>query len=80
MSWHPTKREMLIRTRFAETMQIHRFGPGGDRTQLTFFADPVRGASYSPKDGDRFVFSKDTGGNEADQLYRMMLRPAFRRA
>jgi dipeptidyl aminopeptidase/acylaminoacyl peptidase len=71
VSWHPTRREMLIRTRFAETMQIHHVRvPGGARTQLTFFADPVRGAAYSPKQGDRFVFSKDAGGNEAYQLYR----------
>src|SRR5256885_7168899 len=35
LSWHPSKREMLIRTRFAETVQLHqvRF-PGGARTQI----------------------------------------------
>src|SRR5829696_3644399 len=41
-SWHPVKREMLIRTRFADTLQIHRVGfPLGARTQLTFFPEPV---------------------------------------
>src|SRR5260221_1224401 len=25
-SWHPQRREMLIRTRFADTMQLHRVG------------------------------------------------------
>src|SRR5260370_38276631 len=40
--WHPTKREMLIATRFAETPQLHLVKmPGGARQQLTFFADSV---------------------------------------
>ncbi|TAL09127.1 MAG: S9 family peptidase [Nitrospirae bacterium] len=71
LGWHPVRREVLIRTRFAETPQIHRVrAPGGDRTQLTFFADAVRGASYPPKGGDWFVFAKDSAGNEFYQLYR----------
>jgi len=71
LSWHPTMREMLIRTRFAETVQVHQVRlPGGARTQLTFFADPVRGAAYPPKDARWFIFSKDTGGDEFDQFYR----------
>jgi dipeptidyl aminopeptidase/acylaminoacyl peptidase len=71
LSWHPTKREMLIRTRFAETPQIHRVqAPGGARTQLTFFTDATRGAAYPPKGGDWFVFAKDSAGNEFYQLYR----------
>jgi len=71
LSWHPTKREMLIRTRFAETPQIHRVqAPGGARAQLTFFTDATRGAAYPPKGGDWFVFAKDSAGNEFYQLYR----------
>ena len=70
-SWHPTKREMLVVTRFADTYQIHlvKF-PGGARTQLTFFKDGARGATYQPTRGDYFVFSKDSGGNENFQKYR----------
>ena len=69
--WHPTRREMLVTTRFADTNQIHRVRfPGGARTQLTFFPDRVLGASYAPKGGEFFVFGKDTGGNEFTQLYR----------
>lgn len=70
-NWHPTRREMLIGTRFAETNQIHlvRF-PGSARTQLTFFKDSVSGASYQPTRGDYFVFSKAVGGNEKYQKYR----------
>src|SRR6202451_3971291 len=70
-SWHPTKREMLISTRFADTFQIHQVKmPGGARTQLTFYADDVRSAQYPPQGGDFFVFSKDIGGGEFYQLYR----------
>jgi dipeptidyl aminopeptidase/acylaminoacyl peptidase len=70
-NWHPTKREMLINTRFANTNQIHivKF-PGGARTQLTFFTDSTGGASYQPTRGDYFVFSKGAGGNENFQKYR----------
>src|ERR1700683_2343347 len=70
-SWHPTKREMLISTRFADTFQIHQVKlPGGARTQLTFYVDDVRSALYPPKGGDSFVFRKDIGGGEFYQLYR----------
>jgi dipeptidyl aminopeptidase/acylaminoacyl peptidase len=70
-SWHPTRREMLIATRFADTFQIHSVKmPEGARTQLTFYPDDVRGALYPPKGGDSFVFSKDIGGGEFYQLYR----------
>lgn len=70
-SWDPVKREILISTRFADTNQIHLVKmPGGARTQLTFFADRVDGASYPPTKNDSFVFSKDVGGGEFYQLYR----------
>ena len=60
---------MLIRTRFGATNQLHRVGaPGGDRSQLTFYADPVADAHVVPKSG-QFVFSKDTGGDEWFQLF-----------
>ncbi len=70
-SWHPTKPEMLIDTRFANTPQVHRLAmPMGARTQLTFFDEPVNGGSYDPKNGAYFLFGKDVGGNEFAQLYR----------
>jgi dipeptidyl aminopeptidase/acylaminoacyl peptidase len=68
--WHPTKREMLIGTRFADVPQIHMVKmPGGDRTQLTFFPDRTGGGHFGPK-GDYFTFSKDVGGGEWFQIYR----------
>jgi dipeptidyl aminopeptidase/acylaminoacyl peptidase len=69
--WHPTRREMLVSTRFADTRQIHRVrSPGGARFQLTFFSDSVTGGSYQPTSGDCFVFSKDKSGDENYQNYR----------
>jgi dipeptidyl aminopeptidase/acylaminoacyl peptidase len=71
LSWHPTRREMLISTRFGDTPQVHlvKF-PGGARRQLTFFPDRVGDATFHPKGGDYFVFSKDVGGGEWFQKYR----------
>jgi dipeptidyl aminopeptidase/acylaminoacyl peptidase len=69
--WHPTRREMLISTRFGNTPQIHHVKmPGGARTQVTFFDEPIAAATYEPKEGRYFVFGKDVGGNEFVQLYR----------
>jgi dipeptidyl aminopeptidase/acylaminoacyl peptidase len=70
-SWHPTRREMLIETRFGDTAQVHQVKfPGGARTQLTFFPDRIAGVQYQPGNGDSFLFSKDVGGGEFFQLYR----------
>jgi len=70
-NWHPSRREMLISTRFADTSQIHLVkSPGGARIQLTFFKDSAGSASYQPTRGDYFVFSKGSGGNESYQKYR----------
>src|SRR3989441_11889072 len=69
--WHPTRREMIIGTRFGDAPQLHGVKlPGGARTQLTFFPDPVSGASYQPTDGRYLVFTKDVGGGEFFQKYR----------
>ena len=70
-SWHPSKHEMLIGTRFADTLQVHlvKF-PGGARTQLTFFRDAARGASFQPANGESFIYTTDRGGDEFYQIYR----------
>jgi len=69
--WHPTRREMLIRTRFAETPQVHLVKmPGGERQQLTFYPDSIASAEFHPNGADYFVFSKDIGGGEWYQIYR----------
>ena len=69
--WHPLRREMLIATRFADTAQLHVVKmPGGERQQLTFFADAVGNGRFHPNGGDYIVFAKDVGGGEWYQLYR----------
>jgi dipeptidyl aminopeptidase/acylaminoacyl peptidase len=70
-SWHPERREMLISTRFADVPEIHLVKmPGGDRSQLTFYPDPVGVAHFNPANGASFVFMKDVGGGEFYQFYR----------
>lgn len=61
---------ILISTRFGEVSQIHKVEtPLGARQQLTFFDEPVGGASVSP-DGQSFLFAKDKGGDEFYQGFR----------
>jgi dipeptidyl aminopeptidase/acylaminoacyl peptidase len=71
VDWNPAKREMLVSTRFADTLQLHLVEqPGGARQQLTFFSDAVTVGRFHPKGGDYIVFMKDIGGGEWFQLYR----------
>ncbi len=71
LDWHPGKAEMLILTRFGDTNQVHLVTQaGGARTQLTFFDDRINDASFDPKAGAFFLFSKSAGGNEFNQNYR----------
>jgi dipeptidyl aminopeptidase/acylaminoacyl peptidase len=60
---------MLIAARFGATQQLHHVAaPGGARTQITFGAEPVASATVIPGT-DRFVMTRDTGGDEWFQLY-----------
>ena len=71
LDWHPTKKQLLISTRFANTMQVHEVKmPGGARSQLTFLDEPITSATYEPNRGDYFIFRRDVGGDEFWQLYR----------
>ena len=66
--WMPDG-SMLIATRFGATPQLHHVAaPGAARTQITFFNEPVASASVIPG-SDRFVLTRDTGGDEWFQLY-----------
>ncbi|MFM7037612.1 MAG: S9 family peptidase [Planctomycetaceae bacterium] len=74
LGWHPLRRELLISTRFGNTAQVHEVRmPGGARRQITFFPEPVASASWEPKQGRYIIYSRDTGGNEFSQLYRLDL-------
>jgi len=69
--WHPTRRQALVLTRFANTNQVHevRF-PGGDRRQLTFFPERITAASWPRRSGEYFLFTRDRGGDEFRQIFR----------
>ena len=72
LSWHPQRREMLIATRFADSMQLHLVKtPGGARRQLSFQDEPISKGAFQPKDGNFIVFPQDTGGSEYYQYYRL---------
>lgn len=72
--WHPVRREMLIGTRFSETLQLHAVAqPGGARRQMTFSREPVAGGQYEPREGRFVVYSQDVGGGEFYQLFRLDL-------
>jgi dipeptidyl aminopeptidase/acylaminoacyl peptidase len=64
---------ILITTRFGTTNQVHRVAaPGADRTQLSFFEEPVDDVSAVPG-VSRFLIQRDTGGDEWFQIYAMLL-------
>lgn len=69
LSWHPGGEGILLSTRFGETRQVHwTRKPGGQRHQLTFFAEPVRNAEPNPQ-RNGFLFTRDVGGSELYQLF-----------
>lgn len=76
VDWHPKEPVMLVRHREAgaNTAQIFRLSaPGGSLEKLTDFPDPVGAASFNPVHGQYIVYARDSGGNEATQIFRMDL-------
>jgi dipeptidyl aminopeptidase/acylaminoacyl peptidase len=72
VSWHPKERELLVARRAGNVVQLHRVAkPGEEPRQLTDFAEPVRFGVYWPKAPDTLVYTRDTGGNEQQQLFRL---------
>ena len=68
LDWLPDG-SILINTRFGATNQVHRVAaPRADRTQITFFEEPIADATTIPGTS-RFLFQRDTGGDEWFQLY-----------
>ncbi|HRE88440.1 MAG TPA: alpha/beta fold hydrolase [Myxococcota bacterium] len=65
---------LLITTRLGTSEQVYRVdAAGGQRTQVTFEAEPVRQARFVPTAAGApgsFVFVRDIGGNEQYQIYR----------
>jgi dipeptidyl aminopeptidase/acylaminoacyl peptidase len=69
-SWSPDGKGMLIRTRFANSPQLHRvYLPGGRREQITFFEEPCDGGFIPRAKDGAILLSMSSGGNENNQVY-----------
>jgi dipeptidyl aminopeptidase/acylaminoacyl peptidase len=65
---------IYISTRFGDVYQIHYVDhPGGARTQITFFEEPIGGMLRQPN-GSKIGFTMDAGGSEFSQIF--LLDPA----
>ena len=72
---HPVDNSIIISTRFASVSQLHKIAnPLGARKQITFFDEPVSSASFEPTKGEYLIYSKDIGGNEFGQLFKLDLK------
>jgi dipeptidyl aminopeptidase/acylaminoacyl peptidase len=70
-SWHPTKREMLIRRRLTATTQVHLVRePGSTPIPITDQTEAISSADFQPTHGETFLFTRSEGGNEVYQIYR----------
>lgn len=71
VGWLHNSEKMLIATRFGESTQFHLVkSPGGQRSQVTFFSEPLFNGKICPsKTENSFTFLKDKGGNELYQIY-----------
>ena len=71
LSWHPTRREILVRRRLTATSQVHSVTtPLTTPQPLTDFPNAVNDAAFEPTRGDYFVFPMGEGGNEVYRIYR----------
>ena len=71
-SWHPQQQALVVSTRAKNTVQLHQVGaPLAPLIQLTDYAEPVRTGIWWPAKPDVLVFSRDAGGNEQAQIYRL---------
>lgn len=75
LSWHGSGKSLLVTTRLGDTSQLHLVSqPLGARNQLTFYKEPVRSGSFSPaKDSNSLLFTRDIGGDENYQIFRLNL-------
>ena len=71
LSWHPTRREILVRRRLEATNQVHYVSaPLVTPQSLTDYPNAVNGATFQPTHGNYFVFPMGEGGNEVFRIYR----------
>ncbi|WP_395943812.1 prolyl oligopeptidase family serine peptidase [Brevundimonas sp.] len=71
LGWNAADHSMLIKTRFGATDQLHTVAAAnGDRTQISFEAEPILAGALSPS-GETLLVQKDNGGDEFYQLYTL---------
>lgn len=71
IDWDTAGQSLFVRTRFANTTQVHRVsGPGMARQQLSFESEPVGAATRRP-DSNLVIFAMDAGGSEFSQLFSL---------
>lgn len=76
VDWHPIDDTMLVRHREAgaNIAQIYLLrSAGGPLEKITDFADPVTAAAFEPVHGRSLLYTRDSGGNEATEVFRMDL-------
>lgn len=73
LDWTSDGKGILISTRFGETAQLHLVnGPMMARQQLTFAAEPITSAAFSPAKGSTdLVYVWDKGGSENFQFFHL---------
>ncbi|MBB4843154.1 dipeptidyl aminopeptidase/acylaminoacyl peptidase [Paucibacter oligotrophus] len=72
VDWHLLRREMLVLAQVGGRQQLHLLKAAGAKPLvLTEGRDAVAQASWEPERGEYLVFSRDQGGDEAYQLYRL---------
>jgi len=70
-AWGTDVRGLFIKTRFGDVTQLHRVDqPGGARSQLTFFDEPLGSVSRKPLN-DELIFTMDADGSEFSQVFLM---------
>jgi dipeptidyl aminopeptidase/acylaminoacyl peptidase len=72
VAWHPSEQDMLILRRAGNTNQLFLLtDPLAKPTQLTKGKEPIRDAMFEAKRGAYILFARDSGGDEATQIYRL---------
>ncbi len=72
--WTEDGEGIYIKTRIGNTFQIHRvLKPGGTRSQLTYFKEPVGEVKAQPH-GAGVAFTMDKGGSEFAQIFLLNSR------